>query len=88
MGRKESRRAQQRRRRRNNSGVELQSEPFLMIDGNETYRPYGYCSRYEGYVSKNMSLVHRCEEINCHRFSKLSELSTSTNTSTKGDEEK
>ena len=55
-------------RRRNKVNVE--SDCYIedlveLIDGNLSHYPYAYCKHYGGYVTKNLVLVHSCEEKGC-----------------------
>ena len=60
--------AQRHRRRHNNKDVKRYDQPFDLIDDNITYQPYGYCRYYRGYLTRNMSILHKCEEKKCQNF--------------------
>ena len=60
--------AQRRRRRKNNKHIEKQDLPYQLIDGNMSYYPYGYCNWYKGFLTKNMTMCHRCEHKKCSKF--------------------
>lgn len=57
-----------KRRNRNNASTPVQDYEYEMIDGNWTARPYGYCHKYHGFLTKNMSIIHKCEKKNCCLF--------------------
>jgi hypothetical protein len=62
------RKAQKKRRRMNNAGIARQKEPVLMIDGNLTHYPVGFCQYYKGYLTNNMAERHKCLYRECPRF--------------------
>lgn len=62
-----------KRRRQNNKDVPKSELWFEMIDGNFTHQPYGYCYSKHGYLTKNLSKLHKCEEKHCARFNKVKE---------------
>lgn len=69
MGKSHGNRAAQRfRRKHNNAGTPIQKEPYLMIDGNWTKRPSGYCLVHHGFLTNNMALRHRCVKKNCPHY--------------------
>lgn len=59
---------QRRRHIINNIGVKYQPEQYIMIDNNYTHYPYAFCARYQGFLTRNMSLVHNCEGSHCDKF--------------------
>ena len=59
------------RRNSNNKSIPAQEYEYEMIDRNWTTRPYGYCHRYKGYLTKNMALRHNCEKKQCPMFKDL-----------------
>ena len=63
-----SRSEKQRRRRKVNSVVPKQAQLYPLIDGNQSYQPYGYCIYHQGYLTKNQALLHRCRKRRCRRF--------------------
>lgn len=69
---KGNRRAQQRRRRkREKEGVVLPAldEPVMLIDGNESYSPVGYCHSHKGYLTAGLMQTHKCLQKECDGFS-------------------
>ena len=68
---KGNRREQRRRRKKNNKGVKKQQDEFLLIDGNYSNVPYKYCCYYKGYITKNLSKRHNCENKNCIQLKSL-----------------
>ena len=63
-----NKRQQQRNRRRNNRGVPKLDQTFILIDGNPTYQPFGYCWYHQGYLTRNQAIRHRCLDKHCKRF--------------------
>ena len=63
-----NKRQQRRNHRHNNRGVPRRDELYRTIDGNETYQPFAYCWYHSGYLTRNQSLRHRCNERKCSRF--------------------
>lgn len=63
-----NKRKQRRNRRRNNRQVPKLDQAFMLIDGNPTYQPFGYCWHYQGYLTRNQAIRHRCLIKQCRRF--------------------
>ena len=61
----------QKRRRRNNKGVPKLKDYFFLIDGNYSNQPYAFCTHYRGFLTKNQSIRHSCEERNCKNLKSL-----------------
>ena len=43
---------------------------YLCIDGNWTYHPVAFCTRYKGVLTNGLMNTHKCEERNCIRLRK------------------
>lgn len=65
---KGDRKSQQRRRRRNNREVPHQMYDFILIDGNISDQPYAYCCHYNGYLTRNQTICHRCVSRECPQY--------------------
>lgn len=60
--------AQRRRHRENNKGVARLDGYYLTIDGNPTYQPFAYCKYYQGYLTRNQSILHKCTKRKCRSY--------------------
>ena len=45
-----------------------QNLPYELIDGNMSHFPYGYCNNYKGFLTYNLTIIHRCEKKKCPKF--------------------
>lgn len=68
------RKGQRKRRKQNNRYTEYQPDLYIMIDGNKTKQPYGFCFHYFGFLTKNMEQRHNCENRNCPCYKLYSDL--------------
>ena len=59
------RNAQQRRRRKNNRTVLVQDEDYRLIDNNYSPQPFAYCCYYASYMTRNQTILHKCNERAC-----------------------
>ena len=41
---------------------------YECIDGNMTYHPTAYCTRYEGVLTRGLERTHKCRERECRRY--------------------
>lgn len=67
-------RKRKRKRRRKTKGVKRQQLQYQLIDGNMSYYPVAFCSRYDGWLTNAMIEVHGCRDKNgkcCCRFEEV-----------------
>ena len=71
------RREQRKRRRRITMDAELYKPQFYeLIDMNFTHYPYAYCKKYHGFITKNMSRAHNCDNRKCSCLDKNIDMYT------------
>lgn len=57
-----------RKRERQKHLPKKQPEMALLIDGNLSYYPIAYCSRYGAYLTEGLADTHRCVQRKCKRY--------------------
>jgi len=57
-----------RRRERMKHLPKKQPERVLLIDGNYSYYPIAYCSRYGAFLTEGLANTHRCVKRKCGRY--------------------
>lgn len=57
-----------RKRERQKHLPKKQLEKVLLIDGNLSYYPIAYCSRYGAFLTEDLADTHRCVQRHCKRY--------------------
>lgn len=57
-----------RKRERRKHLPKKQAEKVLLIDGNLSYYPIAYCSRYGAFLTEGLADTHRCLQRKCKRY--------------------
>lgn len=56
---------QRKRHRKNNKHVPRVKHAVYTVDYNPTFQPYMFCAYYQGYLTRNQYLRHKCEKRGC-----------------------
>ena len=60
--------AQRKRRKQMKKNTPRSPDEFLLIDGNWSHYPVGYCCRKQGYLTAGLINTHRCNKRKCEQF--------------------
>lgn len=60
-----------RRKERLKNRPPKQDEKVLLIDGNFSFYPDGYCKYYGAFLTQGLIDTHRCLHRNCPRFKEV-----------------
>ena len=63
--------AQRKRRKEMKKNVPRAPDEYLLIDGNWSHYPYGYCRRKGAYLTQGLVNTHRCDKRKCEMLERV-----------------
>ena len=63
--------AQRKRRKAMMKSVARAPNDYILIDGNYSFYPYGYCKRKNAYLTMGLANTHHCQKRNCEQFERI-----------------